>query len=181
MNDLQALVYVSTASHHLSDGEIEHLLDRARARNAQEQVTGVLLYSHGNFMQYLEGPHAGVARVYEHIVGDQLHHGIIELVREPIPAREFSDWTMAFRSISAFGMSSPGRFDDLFIAKIDPAVAAPSVTHSLLLKFWNKGRLETRGSAVLKREGCGNRRITEPALVAEDSAESRGTPASTFD
>ncbi len=148
MNELQALVYVSTAAHHLSEAEIGHLLDRARQRNATEQVTGVLLYSHGNFMQYLEGPRAGVARIYEHIVADRLHHGIIELVREPIAVREFSDWTMAFRSISAFGLSSPDKFDDLFIAKIDPAAAAPSVTHSLLLKFWNKGRLETRCSAI---------------------------------
>jgi len=148
MNDLQALVYVSTASHHLSEAEISHLLDRARARNAKEEVTGVLLYSHGNFMQYLEGPSAGVARVYGHIVADRLHHGIIELVREPIPAREFMDWTMAFRSISSYGMSSPDKFDRLFMAKIDPAAAAPSVTHSLLWKFWNKGRLETRGSAI---------------------------------
>jgi len=149
MNDLHALVYVSTASHHLSEAEINHLLDQARARNATEQVTGVLLYSHGNFMQYLEGPRTGVDRVYEHIVADRLHHGIIELVREPIPEREFSDWTMAFRSISAFGMSSPDKFDELFIAKIvEPAAAAPSVTHSLLLKFWHKGRLETRCSAI---------------------------------
>lgn len=149
MNDLQALVYVSTAEHHLSEAEIGHLLDRARERNAKEQVTGVLLYSHGNFMQYLEGPRAGVARVYEHIVADRLHHGIIELVREPIAAREFSDWTMAFRSISAFGLSSPDKFDDLFIAKIDPAAAAPSVTHSLLLKFWNKGAIPAKAGSRL--------------------------------
>jgi hypothetical protein len=149
MNDLQALVYVSTAAHHLSEAEIGHLLDRARERNAKEQVTGVLLYSHGNFMQYLEGPRAGVARVYEHIVADRLHHGIIELVREPIAAREFSDWTMAFRSISAFGLSSPDKFDDLFIAKIDPSAAAPSVTHSLLLKFWNKGAIPTKAGSRL--------------------------------
>jgi hypothetical protein len=149
MNDLQALVYVSTAAHHLSEAEIGHLLDRARERNAKEQVTGVLLYSHGNFMQYLEGPRAGVARVYEHIVADRLHHGIIELVREPIAAREFADWTMAFRSISAFGLSSPDKFDDLFIAKIDPAAAAPSVTHSLLLKFWNKGAIPAKAGSRL--------------------------------
>lgn len=149
MNDLQALVYVSTAAHQLSEAEIGYLLDRARERNAKEQVTGVLLYSHGNFMQYLEGPRAGVARVYEHIVADRLHHGIIELVREPIAAREFSDWTMAFRSISAFGLSSPDKFDDLFIAKIDPPAAAPSVTHSLLLKFWNKGAIPAKAGSRL--------------------------------
>ena len=149
MNDLQALVYVSTAAHHLSETEIGHLLDRARERNAKEQVTGVLLYSHGNFMQYLEGPRAGVAHVYEHIMADRLHHGIIELVREPIAAREFSDWTMAFRSISAFGLSSPDRFDYLFIAKIDAAAAVPSLTHSLLLKFWNKGAIPAKAGSRL--------------------------------
>jgi hypothetical protein len=99
-------------------------------------------------MQYLEGPRAGMARVYEHIVADRLHSGTIELVREPIPARELSDWTMAFRSISAFGISRPISFDDLAIAKIDPAAVASSVTHRLLLKFWNKGRLQTPCGAI---------------------------------
>lgn len=148
MNDLQALVYVSTAAHQLSQTEIAHLLERARARNAKEQVTGVLLYSHGNFMQYLEGPAEGLGRVYERIVADPLHHGIIELVREPIREREFADWTMAFRSISAYGMASPCTFDPVFIAKIEPAAAAATVTHDLLSKFWNKGRLERRVSAT---------------------------------
>ena len=140
MSDLQALLYVSTASHRLCPEELNHLLDRARARNAREQVTGVLLYSHGNFMQYLEGPAAGIATVYEAIKADRLHHGIIELMHEPIVAREFADWSMAFRSVSAFGMCSPEKFDHLFVPKIDPAHTPPSGTHKLLWQFWNKGR-----------------------------------------
>jgi hypothetical protein len=139
MAELRALVYVSTASHPLVQQEIDHLLDRARARNTQEQVTGVLLYSHGNFMQYLEGPADGIGIVYRAIKADRLHHGIIELLDEAITEREFSDWSMAFRSVSAFGLSSPERFDSLFIPKIDPAVSASSGTHRLLWKFWNKG------------------------------------------
>jgi hypothetical protein len=67
----------------------------------------------------------------------------------PLQVREFSDWTMAFRSISAFGLSSPDKFDDLFIAKIDPAAVAPSVTHSLLLKFWNKGAIPAKAGSRL--------------------------------
>ena len=139
MSDLQALLYVSTAAHRLCPEELNHLLERAQARNAREQVTGVLLYSHGNFMQYLEGSAAGIATVYEAIKADRLHHGIIELMHEPIATREFAEWTMAFRSVSAFGMSSPEKFDQLFVPKIDPTVAAPSGTHRLLWKFWNKG------------------------------------------
>lgn len=139
MIDLQSLVYVSTAVRPLSRPEIDHLLERARARNKQEGVTGVLLYSHGNFMQYLEGPACGLAKVYEVIVADRQHRGIIELVREPIQSREFADWSMAFRSISAFGLSNPVELDAMFSAVRVPARSTPSVGYTLLSKFWNKG------------------------------------------
>jgi hypothetical protein len=139
MTDLQSLVYVSTAVRPLSRPEIDHLLERARARNAQEGVTGVLLYSHGNFMQYLEGPACGLAKVYEVIVADPQHRGIIELVREPIQAREFADWSMAFRSISAFGISNPVGLDAMFSAGLVPTRGTASAAYILLSKFWNKG------------------------------------------
>jgi hypothetical protein len=140
MLDLHALVYVSSATHLLSMPELNHLLERARARNAREGVTGVLLYSHGNFMQYLEGPASGMSKIYEIIKADPLHRGIIELLREPIRTREFADWSMAFRSISAFGMSSPEELEAVFFAKHDPSAGPVSASHTLLAKFWNKGK-----------------------------------------
>ena len=78
MAQLHALVYVSTARHRLSLDEIDHLLERARVRNEREGVTGVLLYNDGNFMQYLEGPAAGMSVVYAAIQRDALHAGLIE-------------------------------------------------------------------------------------------------------
>jgi Sensors of blue-light using FAD len=51
-----AIVYVSMAAHQLSLHELKHLQERAQQRNVQQDVTGVLLYSEGAFMQYLEGP-----------------------------------------------------------------------------------------------------------------------------
>ena len=139
MTKLQALVYVSTATHSLSAEELQHLLERARARNSQEGVTGVLLYSHKNFMQYLEGPAAGLEKVYTIIKADPQHHGIIELMSEPINSREFQDWSMAFRNISAFGMASPPEINSVFEAasSVGPLPASPG--HVLLSRFWNKG------------------------------------------
>ncbi len=101
-------------------------------------------------------PRAGVARVYEHIVADRLHHGIIELVREPIAAREFSDWTMAFRSISAFGLSSPDKFDDLFLAKIDPGSCRPFGDAQLAVEVLEQGRHAGQGwiAADGRPAGC---------------------------
>jgi hypothetical protein len=139
---LLGLVYVSSATHWLSPAELQRLLERARERNAREGITGVLLYSYGNFMQYLEGPADGVARVYDSIRADTLHSGIIELLREPIRTREFDDWAMGFRDISAFGVSDPPGIDDVFAGEsADDAADAPpeSAAHMLLSRFWNKG------------------------------------------
>ena len=139
MTELHALVYVSTATRTLSDDELRHLLERARTRNAKEGVTGVLLYSHGNFIQYLEGPASGIEKVYSVIKADPQHHGIIELMNETIESREFSDWSMAFRNISAFGMSSPPDIHKVFEAAGSTGFRAESAAHVFLTKFWNKG------------------------------------------
>lgn len=139
MPHLQALVYVSTAAHLLSPEELHRLLDRARARNLQEGVTGVLLYSYGNFMQYLEGGEAGLNRVYDIIKADRLHHGIVELLREPIQAREFSEWSMAFRSLSAYGISHPPHLSQVFETWRGFGERPPTAAYMLLSKFWNKG------------------------------------------
>jgi hypothetical protein len=139
--DLSALVYVSKASRPLTEVDLSHLLDRARTRNAQEEVTGVLLYSHGNFIQYLEGSHSAIERVYTVIKADPQHHGIIELMREPIQSREFSHWSMAFRNIRAFGLASPPEIDEIFEAAGSAGIRPASVAQVFLSKFWNKGSL----------------------------------------
>ena len=139
MSDLHALVYVSTAVRQLTQADIDRLLANARRRNLREGVTGLLLYSHGNFMQYLEGGEAGMATVYDAIKADPLHSGIVELLREPIDCREFEEWAMGFRSISAFGLANPVQVDRVFRSRVDPEICRPSAAHTLLWKFWNKG------------------------------------------
>jgi hypothetical protein len=140
-DDLQALVYVSTASHLLSAVEIDHLLQRARQRNAQQRVTGVLLYDEGNFIQYLEGPSVGISTVYDFILRDTLHGGIIEIVREPIQAREFEEWLMAFRTTNALGMTRVNEEDSRLTERLTPNGSPVSAQRILLLQFWNKEKL----------------------------------------
>jgi len=136
MQELQSLVYVSTAVRPLSRTEFDQLLERARARNLQESITGVLLYSHGNFMQCLEGPAANVQKLYASIKADSMHRGVTLLLNSPIRSREFADWAMAFRSICAFGVSNPVELDAEFSAR-PRQPRGPA--HALLSKFWNKG------------------------------------------
>jgi len=140
MPALHALVYVSTADHPLSAPEIDHLLERARARNEVEGVTGVLLYSRGNFMQFIEGSAAGMATVYAAITADPLHHGIIELLNEPRASREFSDWAMAFRSVDALGVEYTNVNEASLSDKLEQPATAFSPARVLLSGFWHRAQ-----------------------------------------
>jgi Sensors of blue-light using FAD len=138
--DLFGLVYVSTATPRADIAEIEDLLDRAQVRNSRAGLTGVLLYDSGHFMQYVEGPAQALAHVYASIRGSSLHTGMIEILREPIHAREFPEWSMAFRSANAFGLSHPAPRDELLVPASDAACATLSPARTILAKFWSRSR-----------------------------------------
>jgi hypothetical protein len=138
--ELYAIVYVSTSARPLSIAELRHIQERAQSRNRKENVTGVLLYSEGTFMQYLEGPAPGLCGVYEVIKADPKHYGIVDLVREPIAQREFSDWSMAFRVIDAFGQSLEAEQDAQLAQRLAIPVNHLSAARQLLAKFWTRGR-----------------------------------------
>ena len=97
MAPLESLVYVSSAVQSVGDAQLLHLLERARLRNTRCEVTGLLLFDAGNFMQYIEGPPSGLSEVYEHIKRDPLHTGLIELCRERPAQRAFGKWAMVAR------------------------------------------------------------------------------------
>ena len=143
MQDLFSLVYVSTASRQLDLLELSRLQASAQRRNAREGVSGVLLYADGNFMQCLEGPAQGLARVYDVIRSDALHYGIVEIVRERIAVRQFSEWSMAFRVVGAFACASPDEQDALLMSRLAGHDPARSPSCRLLANFWNRGRRST--------------------------------------
>jgi hypothetical protein len=50
----------------MTDAEIEALLISARNSNAAQNITGVLMYLDGNFVQYIEGPEDNLLKTYNH-------------------------------------------------------------------------------------------------------------------
>lgn len=114
---LACLTYKSVATATPRRGDINHLVGKARARNRSLDVTGMLLFEDGCFLQTLEGPPRAVAAVWSSIQRDQ-RHAHIEVLSEHIAAsRLFSDWNLLL----------DGRFGDLPdespTAKAPPAVA----------------------------------------------------------
>lgn len=98
---LHALVYTSRAAGGLSNADLERILIDASIHNRQQDVTGALLYDGARFLQYLEGPQAGLDNVFARIDASSKHAGIEVLVTGAIAERHFWNWSMACRHADA--------------------------------------------------------------------------------
>ena len=94
-----SLIYVSTSVKLLKDDELLDILKVSRENNISSEVTGLLLYKGGNFMQVLEGPDEMVTALYEKIKTDPRHKDVSVISREQIQARQFHAWEMAFQNL----------------------------------------------------------------------------------
>lgn len=99
------IVYVSQAAKAFSTDELAGLLTHSRERNADDGVTGLLIYRYnpdfrrGNFLQVLEGTDDALEDVWRRISSDPRHHTIIVLDEGTSDARMFGDWSMGFRNV----------------------------------------------------------------------------------
>ena len=100
---LHRLIYASVVSIPAED--LDHqvaAIIRASIRNNREcAVTGLLLVHQGWFIQALEGPAKAVMERYGRIVEDKRHSGAKVLSAGPANEREFADWNMCARKMSA--------------------------------------------------------------------------------
>ena len=134
---LVQLIYVSSARQELTDTELDAILESSVRHNTPQQVTGLLLYSQGSFMQVLEGEVAAVEEAYGRICDDPRHHHIIEIMREPIDEREFGRWAMGFRRVRREDVAEHEAFLPLFVKGFDTAAlqAKPGLALELLHHF----------------------------------------------
>jgi hypothetical protein len=95
---LVELLYCSVSvAPKLTDEDLNHILASARRRNLAEDITGMLIYHRGEFVQILEGENKSVANVYEKFIGSDLRHTAINKVQEnTILHRSFHEWSMGF-------------------------------------------------------------------------------------
>jgi hypothetical protein len=95
------VLYRSRATQALTEADLQALLEWSRTYNAQHQITGLLLYSDGQFVQLFEGPEAVVQPLYAKIQADPRHTQVVTVSNGPGPQRWFADWHMAFGHVPA--------------------------------------------------------------------------------
>jgi hypothetical protein len=95
------IIYLSSASHLMTDEELKQLLIISNRNNQKENITGLLLYNDGSIIQVLEGEKEAVKALYDKIYKDHRHNGILKLDEGELSHRNFPDWSMGFKSVSA--------------------------------------------------------------------------------
>jgi len=98
MNNIGHIIYLSKSSRALHPQEIEILLSTSRNNNIDNDITGILLYTQGYFLQILEGPLRNLNELLKRITNDDRHHQIRLLCRKKITNRKLPKWTMGFYS-----------------------------------------------------------------------------------
>jgi hypothetical protein len=99
----------------------------AKARNQLRNVTGVLFFENGRFLQLLEGEVSMLRQLMVELHKDPRHTDIMVLIDEPTDTPKFPDWQMDTFEISEpsiFNRQQLLRFRDMYKrnVKMDSAV-----------------------------------------------------------
>lgn len=97
---LYQVIYRSSAKDWFSDAELKELLLQARSYNHAHRITGMLLYSDGQFLQVIEGEEQVVQDLYARIRLDSRHLNVDTIFSGPVSRSMFPDWSMGFVTVS---------------------------------------------------------------------------------
>lgn len=131
------IAYVSSAVTEFTKPQLRELLQRSQEKNRRLEITGLLVYGGGNFMQVVEGPEENVRELYQVVCQDPRHKDLYTLFEEPLEQREFPDWSMAFHDLEMMkGGDSPGYSDFLRLSETGSAGSRDtSKARRLLARF----------------------------------------------
>ncbi|WP_378182882.1 BLUF domain-containing protein [Aquimarina sp. SS2-1] len=98
-NTWQTISYVSTANRSLTSLEIKELFDYVKTYNNNNNVTGILMYSDGNFFQILEGEKTIIEELFKRISSDYRHHTIIQIFNHEMAKPTFTKYDAKFNVV----------------------------------------------------------------------------------
>ena len=134
------LIYTSYATVPFSTTDLDALLEVSRRNNLRDEITGMLVFHDGNFLQVLEGDEEVVKSAFSRIEADNRHSGIIELDESVVAQRDFTGWSMGFKRMSS--SDSPEGFIEFFSRSFDAntIVTRSSEAMEILLSFKESSR-----------------------------------------
>ena len=120
------IIYLSSATKLLSNDELNHLLKKSKLKNKIYNITGLLLYIDGDFLQVIEGKKNDVLNLFELIKNDNRNRSIICVFSEKVEKRQFPDWLMGFSQLTYHDLQKMESFENITkttLSNIDDKVA----------------------------------------------------------
>ena len=105
------IIYASAAKVSFSHKNLVGLLRIARERNTAAEISGMLLYHSGSFLQVLEGPEKQVDALYAKVQKDPRHNKCLLILRRTIQEKEFENWSMGFVDMAQVAARFEGFID----------------------------------------------------------------------
>ncbi|MEM6821798.1 MAG: BLUF domain-containing protein, partial [Verrucomicrobiota bacterium] len=115
---MHLIVYISqyTGPAENIDEVLSSIVEKAKTRNPERDITGVLFYHNGTFLQIIEGPHASLEDLMSKLKEDSRHNKIERIIDEDISGRSFKEWNM-----DSFNLSETDKIDPDELRKIKNA------------------------------------------------------------
>jgi len=111
-----AISYVSSVNPNLTEEDIQEVLKYTRSWNNDHGITGILLYSEGNFFQVLEGEKELLKSLLSRIVKDERHNSVMVIFQKEVSQTKFNDYQSDFISLDSRFQS---KNIDLYFSQID--------------------------------------------------------------
>ncbi len=144
------ILYMSQAAKSFNESELPEMLTRFRAENHSREISGLLAYHNGCFLQCIEGPDIAVHDLYAHICRDPRHYGVLTLFERNLPEREFPDWSMGYIPTTKIDTDRVAGFNDFFSMEKEskPASAKAELAYPMLESLRDELlRMQKRASA----------------------------------
>ena len=90
------LTFASRATQNLNNKDLSSIVSSSLRNNALYGLTGALCYANGTFLQYFEGEHLPVYRLYQHLLKDERHSQLKIVSVYEIAERRFLTWVLGF-------------------------------------------------------------------------------------
>lgn len=94
-SSMQITRLVYTSRHKgLSQESVDVIVQRSRANNVRDLITGILITGEDYFMQLIEGGRSEISRCFMRITQDRSHHDIQVISCGDVSRRLFQEWNM---------------------------------------------------------------------------------------
>ena len=125
------MLYVSKAARPFLLDELRELVDQASRNNQERDITGMLLYGGGYFLQVLEGEPERVEALFTQISKDTRHVDVQSVLRVAVSRRSFDYWGMRLLCLEHATELNVERMRQLAAGMVDGAKARTHATAML--------------------------------------------------